>query len=224
MSSAASTIRPHELDTVARRDPVGFLGRAVFMLARPLVFLVFRPRIVGREHLPPGGCVVSANHLSGFDAWALAYVLRPRTVRFMGKNALFRHPLARPAVRMVGVFPARSEEAVRGGVELATELARAGEPVAIFPEGARRRGVVRRPRHGAARIALASDVPLVPVGLAGMDGWRHLARWHVVVGAPIDLDDLRDEHGESPVREATTRLWSAILALEAEITPIGAAE
>jgi 1-acyl-sn-glycerol-3-phosphate acyltransferase len=223
MSSATSTLRRHEPCTVARRYSVGFLGRAVFMLARPLVFLVFRPTVVGREHLPADGCVVSANHLSGFDAWALAYALRPRTVRFMGKNGLFRHSLARPVVRMLGVFPARSEETLRGGVELATELARAGEPVAVFPEGARRRGVVRRPRHGAARVALASDVPLVPVALAGMDGWRHLARWHVVVGAPIDLDDLRDEHGEPSVREATERLWIAILALEAEIAADGAA-
>ena len=121
------------------------------------------------------------------------------------------------------MFPARSEGAQRGGVELATELARAGEAVAIFPEGARRRGVVRRPRHGAARVALASGVPLVPVALAGMDGWRHRARWHVVVGAPVDLDDLRGESGEALVRDATARLWTAILELEAQIPAGGAA-
>ena len=51
-----------------------------------------RPSAAG--HLPAGGCVVSANHLSGFDAWALAYALQSRRVRYMGKNALFRRPPA----------------------------------------------------------------------------------------------------------------------------------
>jgi hypothetical protein len=42
--------------------------------------------------------------------------------------------------------------------------------------------------------------------------------WHVVVGAPVPLDDLRGEAGEAPVHDATARLWSAILGLEAEIS------
>ena len=223
MSSATSTIHPSGPEVAVPRGSRILVGGGAAVLARPLVRLTFRPTVIGREHLPAGGCVVSANHLSGFDAWALTYTLRPRRVRFMGKNELFRRPLARLVVRSLGVFPARSEGAQRGGVELATELARAGEAVAIFPEGARRRGIVRRPRHGAARVALASGVPLVPVALAGMDGWRHRARWHVVVGAPVDLDDLRGESGEALVRVATARLWTAILELEAQIAAGGAA-
>ena len=50
------------------------LGGIAASLSRPLVRLVFRPEVRGLEHVPAGGCVVSANHLSGFDPWALAYV------------------------------------------------------------------------------------------------------------------------------------------------------
>jgi len=221
MSTTAPAIGPSRADTRRRGSRISF-GRAAIVLARPLVWLVFRPTVSGREHLPAGGCVVSANHLSGFDAWALGYALRPRHVRFMGKNGLFRHALARLVLHGLGIFPARSEGKLRGGVEFASELACAGEAVAIFPEGARRRGRVRRPRHGAARVALASDVPLVPIAIAGTDGWRRRERWHVVVGAPVDLDDLRDEPGEASVREATARVWTAILVLEAEIAADGA--
>src|SRR5262245_45205256 len=162
MSSATTATRLESVEAARPRGSGAPVGRAIAFLARPFVWLAFCPVVSGREHLPGGGCVVSANHLSGFDAWALVFALRPRQVRFMGKNALFRRPLARLAVRALGAFPARAEGTMRGGVELATELAESGEAVAIFPEGARRRGIVRRPRHGAARVALASGVPLVP--------------------------------------------------------------
>jgi 1-acyl-sn-glycerol-3-phosphate acyltransferase len=218
MSSATTAIRSKSLEPVRSRGSRASVGRATAFLTRALVWFVFRPIVVGREHLPLGGCVVSANHLSGFDAAALTYALRPRHVRYMGKNGLFRRPLTRLAVRALGVFPARAEGPLRGGVELASELAEGGAAVAIFPEGARRRGVVRRPRHGAARVALASGVPLVPVALAGMDGWRRMAPWHVVVGEPVDLDDLRGQWDEASVRVATARLWQAILELEEGIS------
>ena len=121
MSSATSTIHPSGPEVAVPRGSRILVGGGAAVLARPLVRLTFRPTVIGREHLPAGGCVVSANHLSGFDAWALTYTLRPRRVRFMGKNELFRRPLARLVVRSLGVFPARSEGAQRGGVELATE-------------------------------------------------------------------------------------------------------
>jgi 1-acyl-sn-glycerol-3-phosphate acyltransferase len=218
MSYAASAAHSNGLEAAGRRGGRQSVVAVAALLASPLAWFAFRPRVSGREHLPAGGCVVSANHLSGFDAWALAYALRPRRVWFMGKNDLFRRRVARLVVCSLGVFPARSQGELHGGVEVAAELAQAGERVAIFPEGARRRGRVRRPRHGAARVALTSGVPLVPVAIAGTDGWRRLVSWHVVVGAPVPLDDLRGETGEAPVHDATARLWSAILGLEAEIS------
>jgi 1-acyl-sn-glycerol-3-phosphate acyltransferase len=193
------------------------ISRIVSTLSRPLVWLVFRPDVHGAARIPDGGCVVSANHLSGFDSWALTYVAPSRPLRSMGKSDLFRSPVLAPIIRSLGVFPARDVGALAGGVPTAVALATAGEPVAIFPEGARRRGTVRRPRHGAARTALLAGVPLVPVAIAGTDGWRDLVRWRISVGDPILLDDLREQDPESAVREATRRLWHEIRTLEAEL-------
>jgi len=199
------------------------IARAAATVARPVAALAFRPRVSCHAGLPTGGCIVAANHLSGLDSLALAYALRPRLFRSMAKNDLFRGSLSARLVRSLGAFPARDEGTLPGGVSVAVALAAAGEAVAIFPEGARRRGQVRRPRHGAARAALLGGVPLVPVAIAGTDGWRGRCRWYVVVGAPVDLGDLRAEHGERAVQEATRRLWEAIRALEAGLVAEDAA-
>lgn len=193
------------------------LGGIAASLSRPLVRLVFRPEVRGLEHVPAGGCVVSANHLSGFDPWALAYVFRSRPVRAMGKNELFRRPLLGSLVRSLGVFPARDDGRLAGGVAVAAALASTGSTVAIFPEGARRRGRPLRPRHGAARAALRAGVPLVPVALVGTDGWRERRRWRIAVGAPVVLDDLAGHDPASATHEATSRLWDAITSLEREL-------
>ena len=196
-------------------------GRLLAGLSSPLVRLVFRPDVTGREHIPAGGCVISANHLSGFDAWALSYTFRGRFLRYMGKNDLFRRPVLGFLVRTLGVFPAHSEGELAGGVTRAAELVAVGETVAIFPEGTRRRGTSPRPRRGAARTALLGGVPLVPVAIYGTDGWRDQARWSIAVGAPVQLDDLSEIDLESATVEATRRLWNAITTLEDDLAKDG---
>ncbi len=204
---------------VARnRDPgkTLILYRPAALASRALVRVAFRPCVRGIEHLPrSGGYVVAPNHLSGFDAFAVAYPLYGRNLRNMGKNQLFRRTFVGPLVRSLGAFPAEAEEGLPGGVELAAALARAGDVIVIFPTGARRRSDKQhRPRTGAARTALEAGVPLVPAALRGTDGWRRLERWEIAFGQPVPLDDLSDEDAARASREATRRLSEAIGSLE----------
>jgi 1-acyl-sn-glycerol-3-phosphate acyltransferase len=192
--------------------------RLFLAVARPIVWIVFRPRIEGRQHVPAkGGVVIGPNHLSGFDVFALAYALAPRPVRYMGKNQLFRRRLVGPLVRSLGAFPARDGEGLLGGVAAARAHAARGEAVVIFPEGARRRGRTRKPLPGAARTALAEGVPLFPAAIRGTDGWRRLVRWQIALGAPIPLEDLAGGDPDRTAQEATVRLWDAVTELEATL-------
>ena len=194
------------------------LYRMLIGLGLPLAWLVFRPRVSGKEHVPRrGGFVVSPTHLSGFDALAVSYALAPRVVRNMSKNELFRRPLLGPFVRGMGAFPARDGDGLPGGVAAGATLAKGGSVVAIYPEGARRRDRERRPRTGAARTALAAGVPLIPAALRGTDGWRERRPWHIAFGEPVDLSDLVGLDDNAAAREATRRLWDAVKRLEAEL-------
>lgn len=56
----------------------------------PLFYLIYRPKVVGKENIPKNGAVVLAgNHTNNLDALLLiAVVFRP--VHFLAKIELFR--------------------------------------------------------------------------------------------------------------------------------------
>ena len=192
-------------------------------LSIPPFRLLYRLRASGKENLPEsGGYVLSANHLSNIDPWPLGLPLWPkRQVRFMAKSELFRPPLW-PLLKLAGAFQVRRGYGDEGAIKTAVELARAGEVVAIFPEGTRReKGLLRRrrarPHTGAARIALEAGVPLIPAAIAGTDRLLRMGPLRVTYGPPVELDYLRDGDLRKAARVATERLMTAIHDLEASL-------
>jgi 1-acyl-sn-glycerol-3-phosphate acyltransferase len=186
----------------------------------PILRLAFRYRARGMENLPPeGGYVLAAGHSSNLDPWALGLAIWPRRfLRFMGKSELFWFPLSL-VLSGVGAFKVHRGRADRDAIETAINLARDGNVIAMFPEGTRRKKGLRKKYEagahtGAARIALEAGVPLIPAGVKGTDGLRHLAAWRVVYGTPIDLDDLRGQEMAEAARTATDRLMIEIHKLE----------
>jgi 1-acyl-sn-glycerol-3-phosphate acyltransferase len=186
---------------------------------------LFRFRSKGEEHIPPkGGFVLAANHSSNLDPWPLGIPLYPdRQLRFMAKSEMYVPPL-KWILKPAGAFPVRrgmgDEEAIRKAVE----LAKAGEVVAIFPEGTRRnkgrlkkamnKSLRARPRSGAARVALQAGVPLVPAAIGGTESLMRLGPLRVAYGKPIELDDLKDMDIRNASKVATERLMESIHALE----------
>jgi 1-acyl-sn-glycerol-3-phosphate acyltransferase len=187
-------------------------------LSWPILRALFRLRDRGREHLPDGGFVLAANHNSNFDPWPLGVPLFPRRyLRFMAKSELFWTPFKQFAYAC-GAFPVRRGERDTEAIATATQLAREGHIVVMFPEGTRRKKGLRkryeaRAHTGAARIALDANVPLVPAGIVGTDRLGRLAPLRVAYGAPVPLDDLAGR--EDAAQVATDRLMAAIAELEA---------
>jgi 1-acyl-sn-glycerol-3-phosphate acyltransferase len=102
----------------------------------------------------------------------------------------------------------------------AAELARDGEIVVMFPEGTRQKKGLRkkhkaRPHTGAARIALAAGVPLVPAAITGTDRLSRFGPLRVTYGEPIDLSDLQGLDVKAASAEATERLMAKIDELKA---------
>jgi 1-acyl-sn-glycerol-3-phosphate acyltransferase len=137
-----------------------------------------------------------------------------RYLRFMAKSELYWWPLG-PFISAAGAFPVRRGESDAEAMERAIALARAGNVVAMFPEGTRRRKGLRKKwqpewHAGAARIALEAGVPLVPAAIRGTDGLSRLGPLRVAYGPPVELDGL-----DAPA--ATERLRKEIEQLEATL-------
>jgi len=184
----------------------------VAALSWPLLRLLFRYRALGTENLPgDGGYVLAAGHVSNLDPWALGLALWPRRfLRFMAKSELFWFPLG-PLVAAAGAFKVHRGRADREAIQTAVELARAGNVIAMFPEGTRRRKGLRKKwqaqaHTAAARIAYEAGVPLVPAGIKGTNDLRRLGPLRVRYGEPVEVTDDLDE--------TTRRLMDAIRALE----------
>jgi 1-acyl-sn-glycerol-3-phosphate acyltransferase len=185
-----------------------------------------RKRWLGLEHVPAGGFVLAANHVSSMDPFILGIPLWPRRhIRYMAKAELFNRWLA-PAMRAIGAFPVRRGEADAEALRTALQLLRDGEIVGMFPEGTRQKKGLRKkfeskPHPGTARIALAAGVPLVPAAIAGTDRLLRLGRVTVAFGPPIQLDDLAGMPRRKAAEIATERLMAAIGSLGAEIAGDG---
>jgi len=197
---------------MARPPRPSVLYSLIGVVSWPIVRILFRYRALGQEHLPAsGGYVLAAGHVSNLDPWPLGLELWPkRFLRFMTKSELFWWPLG-PIIEACGAFRVYRGRADLQAIETAVELAREGNVIAMFPEGTRRKKGMRKryeahAHTGAARIAIEAGVPLIPAGIKGTNGLRHLEPWRVRYGAPI-------ETGDDPV-EATDRLMEAIHALE----------
>jgi 1-acyl-sn-glycerol-3-phosphate acyltransferase len=193
---------------------------AIAAVSWPILRLAFRYRARGTENLPrDGGYVLAAGHVSNLDPWALGLAIWPRRfLRFMGKSELFWFPLSL-ILSGVGAFKVHRGRADREAIQTAIDLACAGNVIAMFPEGTRRKKGLRKKYEagahtGAARIALEAGVPLVPAGIKGTDGLRHFAAWRVQYGTPIDIDDLRGQEMSEAARTATSRLMVEIHKLE----------
>jgi 1-acyl-sn-glycerol-3-phosphate acyltransferase len=182
--------------------------------------LLFRMRWEGLEHVPDGGCVIAPSHISNLDVWAVGLPLFPRRfLRFMAKAELYK-PVLGWILNQGGAFRVRRGAGDAEAIDTAVELCRAGNAVVVFPEGTRRKkGIVKRrearPHTGAARIALAARVPLVPAGIAGTDRLARLGPVRVRFGRPVPLDDLLEQEPREAAEAATERLMAEIRRLEA---------
>ena len=129
--------------------------------------LGFRFDMRGVENIPAtGGAVLASNHVSYFDFMFVGlpgWRCDKRFVRFMAKEAVFRHRISGPLMRGMHHIPV-DRSAGAAAYRHALDALRGGEIVGVFPESTIARSYVQRPlKTGAARLAIEAEVPLIPV-------------------------------------------------------------
>jgi 1-acyl-sn-glycerol-3-phosphate acyltransferase len=217
------------------RRRIGFWYRlAAILLRRPLLLLTKRDWH-GAEHLPrEGGFVVCTNHVSHFDPLAFAHFVydNGRLPRFLGKEGVFRVPVVGTILRGAGQIPVYRESAdASKAFSAAVEAVRKGECVAIYPEATLTRDPGQWPmtgKTGAARVALATGAPVIPVAQWGpqeiLPPYGRMLRlfprktMHMLAGPPVDLSAYVDRPLDAQVlHEVTEEIMTAITALLEQI-------
>lgn len=234
---------------VARRDTAEPVYRALYAGVHG-VLTVFTRRDWRDQHKIPasGGVLLVANHISNFDPLALGdYIISSgRWPRFLGKRDLWNEPLVGWLARKCGQIPVdRGTAQASGVIAVVGEALAAGKAVAVYPEGtitADPDTWPMVPRSGAARIALATRCPVIPIGQIGANEVIPGKKLHyprllppktmrMLTGDPIDLSDLYDDFHASldglddessararqAVRTASMRIIEAITTLVGEV-------
>ncbi len=147
------------------------MRRAWFRLLRGMVFFIWRlwvRKIEGVENIPKHEpVIIFSNHLSYFDFFVLASILRRQTV-FVAVRSLKERSFVGWFMKLDTIVYVDRE---RPGFGFFKELIRhldAGKQVVIYPEGTRSRsGKMLSPKTGFVKLALKQNIPILPVAMRG---------------------------------------------------------
>ena len=166
----------------------------------------------GGTHVPAHGpAVLVANHESIWDPFILG-VLTERPIRYMAKAELWRWPPVGRVMDALGTFPVDRGRGDVGAMSSALRLLEQGELLGVFPQGTSKLSAPRRYQRGAARLALESGAPLIPVRLTGTRGILKPGLPRVTIEA---LPPIQVERGRATIaasRALTAQLEEAIAA------------
>lgn len=218
---------------MAPKIPAAF--KVAGVLVRPPLVAITKREWSGGEHLPQDqGFIAVSNHLTYADPFTLAHYLFNHgfAPHFLAKASIFKVPVVGRFLRKLDHVPVyRGSAQAREAVDAAVKLLDRGDSIAMFPEGTLSRDPDMWPmlaRTGAARMALAYDVPVIPVVQWGAQDllapyskkFRPCPRKRVVVkaGPAIDLDEFRGRPLDIEVlRGATDQIMATLTSMLEDI-------
>lgn len=151
-------------------DGIGRLQPLAMRVCRPIFHRLWDIEVEGLEHLPDDGpAIFCPNHVSVIDSFMLPAVL-PKPITYVGKaEYLDDWKTARlfPALGMIPI-DRRGGNHAKAALDAAKAVLDDGGWFGIYPEGTRSRtGKLHKGHTGAARLAIETGAPIVPVGLVG---------------------------------------------------------
>lgn len=130
---------------------------------------LWKIRYRGLENVPlTGGLIIAANHQTYFDPFWLGFPIA-RPLRFLAWSEIFGWPVVGKLPGLFGAWPLDVAKSDPTAIRRSLQWLRSGGAIVIFPEGERAQstGAMRRFKNGAARLALETRVPILPITIRG---------------------------------------------------------
>jgi 1-acyl-sn-glycerol-3-phosphate acyltransferase len=239
----ASSAGAHEPTRRKSWKDVPLIWRIILFLNRGLVALMGRVTVTGGVPAALRGkpLLMIANHIGVFDAFVLMAACRKIGIapRFLLTGGLLDAPVLGPALRASGHLRVdRGKDNIAEAFGRSVEsLKTATVPLLVYPEGRISHDIglwPERGKTGAARMALASGTPVLPVsqwgahqavhwGTEAVHGWSDIQpllssafsspfrrpHFQVHFGEPVDLSEYSAQRPGDAVR-AHGKIMSAV--------------
>jgi 1-acyl-sn-glycerol-3-phosphate acyltransferase len=210
-----------------------FLYKMLRTMVRAYSTILFNMDVQWYERPPSGPKLYIANHPSASDPF-LIHLLSDEPMGVLVSANAFTFPLLGLFVSKTGQIPVVPGEGQQA-LGTAKRYLEAGYSVGIFPEGnfSPQEGGYRAPRTGAARLALSTRVPVIPVGISlpreksirissNLSGRQTVGYWYlrgpysITVGKPLWFEG--DAEDQSHVQSTAKNMmqWICSLAEESE--------
>ncbi len=198
----------------------------------PWLRILFRPWVEGLENVPKnGGAIMVSNHVSFSDSFFLPLVV-PRHIAFLAKSEYFTGKgiqgwLTKSFFAGVGqvAIDRSGGRASEAALRTAQRILRGGGLLGIYPEGTRSpNGTLFRGRTGVARMALESQVAIVPVAMINTYEIQppgaikpSLGRVGIRIGTPMDFSRYYgQEEDRFILRSVTDEVMYAVQTLSGQ--------
>lgn len=203
------------------------------IIVQPFLNGIWLKEINGRENIPSDGkFVATPNHQSFLDDWIVPRVialhlnkkLHMYVNRNYYKNFISRHYLNHCECIPVEVGQALDKKEVNDqAFKKALTYIENGQPMCIYPEGHRSHdGKIQKGKFGAARLAIAAKVPILPIGIVGtrevLPKGKMIPKFKKIVtvniGKPLNLEKFYGkENDKESLAKATELIMKEISKL-----------
>jgi 1-acyl-sn-glycerol-3-phosphate acyltransferase len=175
---------------------------------------------IGADNIPKeGGVIVVTNHMSRIDIFVLALnPTRPHITALVADNYQ-KNPLFKVILNAAEIIWLDRTKADFGAFRVALEALKQGHCLGIAVEGTRSQtGQLLEGKPGTVLLATKSEVPIVPVGLAGTEttfsDLLHFRRPKIVArfGPAFRLPPLQRDSRDEDMKQYTDEIMCRIAA------------
>ena len=137
--------------------------RVFYSIFSPIFRIFYPMKIIGKENIPEGPCLICPNHYSWSDPGYIACALTPKHIfRAIAKIELLQIPILGKILKAIGGIGVKRDGRDLGVLKESLKILKERK-LLIFPEGTRTKDQSVDAKSGAVYLAIKTNVPIIPI-------------------------------------------------------------